>query len=118
MLSEKTVSKIAFAFSLIGFLALFLLSALEKPELLKISEIQGSNASIVQVNARIVSSSFANNAWFLRLFDGNSLSAIVYNPSPEALSIASKNSLISATGSLRKSKNSKTLIVSRLWKIA
>jgi len=120
MISEKNASMIAFAFSIIGFTALLLLNLLESPQEIKISEIQGIDSGTVQVNARIASVKLSKNALYLRLFDGNSLNAVVYSPSAEILQAAEENSLVSAAGSLRKnpSGNGKTLIVSRLWRIA
>ena len=116
MLSERQVSLMALACSIAGLLALLFLASLEKPVFLKISEIENSNAPRIAVNARITSVFFSKNTLFMALYDGNSLKALVFNPSAETLKIAEKGNRVIAAGKLQKSNGKPELLVSELRK--
>lgn len=113
MLSESRLSALALCSSVLGLLLLAFFSAAENPVPLRIEELGGFHGKAL-LKARIVSSSFSGNTLFLTLFDGNSLRAVYFNPSKEALGISARNSLVMAEGFAEENARGRSFIVSRL----
>lgn len=114
MISERQVSIMALACSVIGLLALLFLASLEEPVFLKISQIENSGSQKIAVKARIISEHSSKNALFLTLYDGNSLKALMFNPSIEALRIAEKGNQVIAVGRIQKSNYGRAFFISEL----
>jgi aspartyl/asparaginyl-tRNA synthetase len=113
MLKQETISLIALASSVLGVIMLVFFAESFEAREVKVEEIDESLAGWpVKVNAKVESAYLKENTAFLQLYDGTGkIKAVIFRPSPEQQSLASKNSFACFKGKVQVYRNELEIIV-------
>ncbi len=115
MLREYWLNRLAIGCSVAGVLFLVYYSLSVQPEELAIKEIEKSKTgSRITVHGTIEWVHESNNATMFTLFDGNRLSAVMFNADPPKVQALHRGALVRVTGIVQEYRGKLELVAERI----